>query len=143
MWVELAYSSACDIRPGTVRRDASNEHTFMSIRDMTLFGAFKGGFLHYRGGFFYREGVKSPLYRPPVNEDFTTEVRRRRRKIFSTCLNKTKNPIPQYSASKGSSALSPTARISPYCPSEVQSPNALCKDIWPRLVGLTGKNNAI
>jgi len=32
----------------------------MSIRDMTLFGAFTGGFIHYRGEFFYREGLKSP-----------------------------------------------------------------------------------
>ena len=28
-------------------------------------------------------------------------------------------------------------------PSEVQSPNALCKDIWPRLVGLSRNYSAI
>ena len=60
---ELTYSSAFDIRPGTVWRGPSNEHTFMSIRDMTLFGAFTGGFRHYRGAIFIRGGDKSPLYR--------------------------------------------------------------------------------
>ena len=35
----------------------------MGIRDMTLFGAFTGGFRHYRGAIFIRGGDKSPLYR--------------------------------------------------------------------------------
>ena len=36
----------------------------MSIRDMTLFGAFTGGISPLQGGLFlYREGVKSPLFR--------------------------------------------------------------------------------
>ena len=116
--------------PGTARRDLTNEHTYT---DMTLFVVFTGGISPLQGGNFYTGRECNPPCIAPINEDFTTEFQRRRRKLFTAGLNKTKNPIPRNSASKESSALYPPARISPYFPSEisteVQSPNALCKDI--------------
>jgi len=43
--------STCDRPPSAARRDASNEHAFVSIQDMALFIPF-GGFHHYSGGIF-------------------------------------------------------------------------------------------
>jgi len=90
MWVELAYSNACNISPGAVRQDASNERTFMSTRDMALFGAFTGGFATTGG--YYTQGGDEPPCIAPVNEDFTTELQCRRQKYFRRARIRPRNP---------------------------------------------------
>ena len=57
--VGLKSLSTCDRPPSAARQDAPNEnalvrapneHALASIRDMTLFDPFTGGFHHSRGG---------------------------------------------------------------------------------------------